>query len=283
MRGGTLATVLENLSHLNNIVCPKNPGKILVTFDMDLYKRAIKLEYLDKNYAGKWMVCPGGFHTVLCALRCLGRTIEHSGLDLVWSKDLYSTVTVNQILNGNHHNRAVEAHELTLEVFYDLWFSEFLKENPTVAESLYASVNNLIDANVKGHDVRAAHQSFLLEIEQLNLERQLSNFDRSRSSFPMYQWGRMYMRQVLALVNFTRSIKHPDLFLYLASLENLCIYFFSYNRLDYAQHIPEYIARVQNTKDSDPVTWNRLLSGDFALTKKKSHSLELLLIKHKNV
>jgi hypothetical protein len=77
----------------------------------------------------------------------------------------------------------------------------------------------------------------------------------------------MYMRQVLALINFTRSLKQPDLFLYLASLENLCVYFFSYNRLDYAQNITEYIARLNNTKDTDPIIWNRFQAGDFALTK----------------
>ena len=63
------------------ITCPDLPGKVMVTLDMDLYKRALKLEYLDEQFTGKWMLGPGGFHIVLCALRCLGRTFENSGID----------------------------------------------------------------------------------------------------------------------------------------------------------------------------------------------------------
>ena len=51
---------------------------------MDLYKRAIKLQYLDPQYNNKWVLCPGAFHTVICAIRCLGKTIEGSGLDETW-------------------------------------------------------------------------------------------------------------------------------------------------------------------------------------------------------
>ena len=43
----TLITVLENLHKLNQITCKHTPGTLMVTFDMDLYKRALKLEYLD--------------------------------------------------------------------------------------------------------------------------------------------------------------------------------------------------------------------------------------------
>ena len=42
----TLVTVLENLYDLNKIACPDS-GKVIVTFDIDLYKRALKLEYID--------------------------------------------------------------------------------------------------------------------------------------------------------------------------------------------------------------------------------------------
>ena len=109
----TLVTVLERLYELNRVVCPENPGKVLVTLDMDLYKRALKLEHLDEQYSGKWMLCPGGFHVVLCSLRCLGKTVAQSRLDEAWSKDLYSSVTVSQIINDSHHNRAIQAHEIT--------------------------------------------------------------------------------------------------------------------------------------------------------------------------
>ena len=73
------------------------------------------------------------------------------------------------------------------------------------------------------------------------------------------------MRQVMSLLNFMCSIKDPDIYMYLASLENLCKYFFSYNRLDYALNISEYLARVDNTRTTDPEMWNTFQTGGFAL------------------
>jgi hypothetical protein len=111
----TLLTVLENLSKLNEICCGVN-SKVLVTFDMDLYKRALKIEHVDPKYKGKWWLLPGAFHTSLCAVRCLGKTVAQSGLDAAWSAaGLYSDVVVNQIIDGGHYSRAVEAHEVTLK------------------------------------------------------------------------------------------------------------------------------------------------------------------------
>ena len=127
----TLITALETLYKLNKLVYSDNrsPHKVLVTLDMDLYKKAIKLEYLDEIYSEKWMLSPGGFHIVICALRCLGRTVEHSGIDEVWTRSLYCNITVTQIINGKHYNHAIQAHEITLEVLFNLWISAFLRKS----------------------------------------------------------------------------------------------------------------------------------------------------------
>jgi hypothetical protein len=270
----TLVTVLENLYKLNEMTCPVNPGKVMVTFDMDLYKRALKLEYLDERYKGKWWLLPGAFHTSLCAVRCLGKTVEGSGIDESWFRsELYSEVVVNQIINGSHYNHAVEAHEITLQALTDLWLDEFFSELPAVRDALVSSTENLAEAfNMEDGEarktaIREAHQKLLIEIESMNLEMQLQDFDRRRAMFPMYSWLRMYMHQVLALLNFHRSVKQPQLLLYLSSLENLATYFFAYNRLDYAQNILEFTARTYASETTDPDLWKRLCAGEFAVTK----------------
>ena len=48
----TLVTTLNQLCMVNRIVS-KNDEKLIVTFDMDLYKRVLKLEYLDSQYKDK--------------------------------------------------------------------------------------------------------------------------------------------------------------------------------------------------------------------------------------
>ena len=44
------------------------------------------------------------------------------------------------------------------------------------------------------------------------------------------------------------------------------MYFFAYNRHDYAQNIPEYIARMNQLKTDNPQTWNRFMAGDFTVS-----------------
>ena len=205
-----------------------------------------------------------------CALRCLGRTIEGSGLDGAWQEaDLYSSVTVSQILNGNHYSRAIEAHRVTLQALFDLWLEKFLEDHHTVRDSLVASVRQLTEACKLKTDVGEAHRAFLMDMESLNLEEQLRQFDASHNRDPMFQWTRMYMRQVMTqvmtLLQFQTATREGNWHLYLTSLEHLCKYLFAYARLDYAQNIPDFIARMDAIKTSDPELWQSFNNGEFAV------------------
>ena len=153
----------------------------------NLYKTALKLEYLDPQFKNKWVLCAGAFHTVLCALRCLDRTIEGRGLDeALQGADMYSSVTVTQVINGNHNNRAVEAHQITLQVF--------LEDHPELRDSLQLSIK---DASRTNQNICTAHHTFLLKLESLNLEKQLRDYDKCHTNDPMYKcypmckWTRM--------------------------------------------------------------------------------------------
>ena len=155
----------------------------------------------------------------------------------------------------------------------DLWLEEFFQERPQVKDALSASAAELAEAftvedkELRVEAVKKAHQNLLITTESMNLEKQLEEFDRSHSAFPVYCWARMYMRQVLVLLAFHRSIKDPNLYLYLASLEALSTYFFAYNRLDYAQNILEFVARTYASKICSPTLWKRLVDGEFASTQ----------------
>ena len=60
-------------------------------------------------------------------LAALGKYIEGggegSGIDQAWVEaGLYSPTTVNQILNGKHMYRSLEAHMVTFIALYNLYF-----------------------------------------------------------------------------------------------------------------------------------------------------------------
>jgi hypothetical protein len=112
----------------------------------------------------------------------LGKTIEGSGIDEAWVEaEMYSSITVEQIINGNHYRRALEAHEVTLQILFDLWIEAFFSERPTVRTSLEASIEQVSKACVSKQGVRAAHFSLLVTLESLNIEKQLAEFDAATS------------------------------------------------------------------------------------------------------
>ena len=108
---------------------------------------------------------------------------------------------MTQIINGNHHNRAVEAHLITLQALFDLWMETFLESHPTIQASLQSSAKELSDACRTKKDVPKAHQAFLLKIESLNLEVLIKEYDQSHEKDPMYKCIRLYTRQGLASVS----------------------------------------------------------------------------------
>ena len=83
----------------------------------------------------------------------------------------------------------------------------------------------------------------------------------------MFKFARIYIGMVCNLLQFIRASREGIWLLHLASLEKLCTYFFSQNRLKYAQNVPEYIARMYELKTTDPEIWEELNNGNFCVKK----------------
>ena len=230
----------------------------MITLDMDLYPMGLKLEYISDKYKDKWLLLPGAFHTSLCAIRCLGKTIKHSGLDESWViSGLHSQVTVNQIINGSHYNRAVTAHVITSQCLICGSNPSFTKIQHAINSSLdrVTDAFKLSDDTNKQGAILKAIRDLLVNIESMHLLKQLIDFDKRKETPPIYTYLRVHMRQVLSLLNFHRAVKSANLSLYLASLENLAAYFCAYNRLDYAQNILEFFAKAFSARETHPDIW----------------------------
>jgi len=76
-----LLTILKHAQKLNCITVGEGQRPI-ITLDGDLYDRAVKL----KDYKENWCIRLGGLHITMAALKCLGKYIEGSGIDLAWEE-----------------------------------------------------------------------------------------------------------------------------------------------------------------------------------------------------
>ena len=72
--------------------------------------------------------------------------------------------------------------------------------------------------------IMEVHKQLIIQVEHMNMERQLLKFYKRHATYPMYNCARMYLHQGLALLSFHCSVKQPQRFLYLALIENLATY-----------------------------------------------------------
>ena len=112
-----LLTILKQAQRINCLTVGEGIRPV-ITLDGDLYDRAVKL----KDYKSNWCIRLGALHITMAALKCLGKYIEGSGLELAWEESgLYGSATVRQILDGRHIYRCIEAHTVTLVAVFTLY------------------------------------------------------------------------------------------------------------------------------------------------------------------
>ena len=85
---------------------------------MQLYAKALHLQGRNE-ISNNFVFRPGELHIVLAFQHASGKYIENSGLDQYFIDcDIYGPVTVNQILNGKHMKRGMEAHMVLYQAFF---------------------------------------------------------------------------------------------------------------------------------------------------------------------
>ena len=120
-----------------------------------------------------------------------------------------------------------------MQVLYDIWIEAFFKSYPEIEAAISAVVIEDSTCCADSHNDRIA------VLESVNIQDAFIEFDKKHSKNPMYKWLRMYIQQVMIILQFLRATLLSLWSFNLVALEKMCILYFSFNRLDYAQNIPE--------------------------------------------
>ena len=84
-------------------------SKTVITLDLDLYERALKLQSSGGNT--NWALRLGELHACFASLHAIAKYIEGSGLDSISIEcGIYSPSTIRQIFTGKWFKRGVEYH-----------------------------------------------------------------------------------------------------------------------------------------------------------------------------
>ena len=214
--------------------------RTIVTLDGDLYDHAVKL----KDYKKIWCIRLGGLHITITTLKCLGKYIEGSGLDLAWEiSGVYGSATVRQILEGRDIYRGIEAHTITVLAVYTLLMQVLLKSEE----------KNEIDVQIK--EVAFAYQSYTdqktneaanaFKLKIVELHRRLNEddiFERiiewKKQAKGIQKFLSNYIDQVETLLMFTAATRKADWKLHLAKVEEMLPYFHAHAQYNYGRWGP---------------------------------------------
>ena len=125
---GTLYTALQLTPGISATVVGSQ-RKTLITLDLDLYARALKIQQSVGNT--NWILRAGALHIAFAALHALGKTVDGSGLDTcAIESGAYTSAALRGIFSGKAYKRGVEYHITTSLAILMLHFDVILSKMP---------------------------------------------------------------------------------------------------------------------------------------------------------
>lgn len=216
-------TFMKYLENVNSLVLGSG-SKVVVTVDMGLYKPLKQLEMARRDIQEKWVLKPGELHIIIAQLRTIGDFIRGSGIPEMWiDSNLYGTATTQQILEGKHVRRGLDALITTLSALTMLLFDEFTQEHSEDMEHIVQRVTNLQDILKRDEsDIKEAHARLLSHVKNHEILEKLHQFcDERGKSEPVFKFLCTYMGMVETMMLFEKAVRGSDWLLSLATLKVL--------------------------------------------------------------
>ena len=262
-----LLTILMQAQKINCMTMGDDCRPV-ITLDGDLYNRAVRL----KNYKSQWCIRLGSLHTTMAALKCLGRYVEGSGIDIAWQEsDIYGPATVRQILDGRHVYRGIEAHTVTLIALHHLFFQTVFSENDRaeitpgikkIAQSFKSYINE------PSKDTEEFQKQINLMHHQLMTNDTFKRMEEwQENGKGIQKFLTNYMNQVMVLLMFIAATRKGDWKLHLAKMEELLSYFHAHDQFNYGRWGTLYVADMLEMQTNDPDLWKFLNEGNFTIAK----------------
>lgn len=246
---------------MNITVLTVGEGKrTCLTLDGDLFNLAVRM----KNYKDHWIIRLGSLHTVIAALKCLGKYIEGSGIDDAWeASGIYGRATIRQIIEGRHIYRGIEAHSITLICLHQL-YSKYI-----FTEVEIQKIDRIVSSITyeKGHDKDTFINNVSSVQNLLKKAKVFENLNNPKVSLNgTAKFLRNYMNQVFNLLNYIGATRTKNWDQHLSATEDMCKYFFAHDQYKYAQWTSKYLADMLELKTEDKESWD-FLAKHFSVSK----------------
>lgn len=234
--------------------------RAIITLDGDLYGRAVKIP----DYKSRWIIRLGSLHTVIAALKCLGKYVEGSGIDVAWEvSEMYGTATVNQVIEGRHIYRGIQAHTITLIALCHLKLQSdiYTDEERRAIQSkiVYLQRETAADENNFVELILNIQRDFATS--GVFLKHQLKTLSRQTTTFLDN-----YTSHVMNLLNYIGATRTQNWLQHLSTKGDMCKYFHAHDQTNYAKWTLLYLADMIELRSTDMESWEFLTAGNFTVS-----------------
>lgn len=102
----------------------------VVTYDLDVAKRAIKIQMTEQPRFGNIFIIFGVFHVDMCLFRAIGKIIKESGMpEMLVEAGVLASGTLKGFLECKNFNRCKRLYPMLAFAFQLLHFLEFCREH----------------------------------------------------------------------------------------------------------------------------------------------------------
>lgn len=256
--------VLETLSLTQKCAeeCGQRYG--VVTYDLDVAKRALKLQTTEAPKFDDVFVMFGAFHLEMCLFKAIGKAIKESGIaEMLVEAEVLASGSLNGFIECKNFNRCKRLHPmlaLALEILHFLQFRESRSElDPEMDTVKMAIMSSESDIKV----LRETPEFIRLFEEYSTYTRLTLNGDHG----PTARFCIQYCKWVELYRIIDRAVRESDVDLYAYALTQAVDLFFGTNRLNYARWISKHQLDLINLTTTHPGLKEMLTAGLFSIRR----------------
>lgn len=265
----SLAIVNETLNIAKEVAKTCNQQQIIVTYDLAIAKLAMQIQHTKKPEFDNLFINLGAFHTQMAFFKAIGKYIDSSGLiEILVEAEALAGGSMNSFLDSKHFNRCKRLHPLAFGALQILHFEKYLSEIDTndietLKEDLNAVMNTSCETNESIVLPDSLHQI-------LQGYKQFREITLQGGHGKTAQYYLQYTELINIFLRFSRSIRCSNLELYLASIFEMCGYFFVFNQPNYAKWTAMYLNNLIKLKVDNSILLEEFRKGAFGIRRTKS-------------
>ena len=149
---------------------------------------------------------------------------------------------------------------------------KFIDDHPEIEKDLREAVidvvSNVPEYSKENKDIiRHNHQDVLDVMKSINFSILQDDFDKSLDNQAKFYL--IYVNLFERILLFIRATREASWEFHLRSLHELCLFFFSFDMINYACMTPMYLSQMMDLKENDEKTWIMMMKSGFCVEKSK--------------